>query len=888
MVLKLGVTAVITKSVVAEISFLTRIVDMNFKKLPLIKILPLIVFFVLMAITTAVWYQAKKAANDAYQEHFDFRVRETITDINSRMDTYQQALHGTRGLYLASDTIKRNEFRDYVFALYLEENFPGIQGVGYSVIVPPDQKESHIAAVRNEGYPEYNIRPEEDRDLYTSIVFLEPLADRNLRAFGYDMFSEPVRRAAMERSRDTDMPAMSGKVRLVQEYGKKEQAGFLIYIPVYRNEFPSDTLNNRQANIIGWVYSPFRMDDLMQGILGEHSYDINVEIFDGQVSKESLMYDSENSQDIFSLETESKDEPNLVSQKKITIADHDWLVSIQARSSLFTRVGRSHMTLILFFGITLSILSAWLSGLLITGREQALKMASEKTKQYRFLHNIIESLPYPFYVINAKNYALILTNSAASPGKEWPGKTCYNLTHKRDTPCEGKEHKCTLEEVLRTKGPVTVEHLHYDAENNPRYIEVSGYPIFDEKGNVTQLIEYAKDITGHKQAEEEKTKLEDHLQQAQKMESIGTLAGGIAHDFNNMLGAILGYTEMARNDSPSGSTVVKDLDKVLEAGNRAKGLVKQILAFSYQGATEHIPIQPSSILKEAVEMLRPSLPTTIEINQNIDSKTGLILADPTQINQIVMNLCTNAFHAMEVTGGILDISLKETCLSTEDLVHEPDTESGNFIQLSVCDSGPGMTPEIKGKIFDPYFTTKETGKGTGMGLSIIHGIVKSYGGFISLYSELGEGTTFHVFLPVMEKDTFPQIETVKQLVGGKERVLFIDDEDILAEMGKYMLERLGYQVTIRNSSLDALETFQNQPDQFDIVITDQTMPGMTGADLARRMMQIRPDIPIILCTGYSAIVSEEKAKGIGIKEFAMKPLAQKDISKLIRKVLDTA
>jgi len=320
-VLKLGVTAVITKSVVAEISFLTRIVDMNFKKLPLIKILPLIVFFVLMAITTAVWYQAKKAANDAYQEHFDFRVRETITDINSRMDTYQQALHGTRGLYLASDTIKRNEFRDYVFALYLEENFPGIQGVGYSVIVPPDQKESHIAAVRNEGYPEYNIRPEEDRDLYTSIVFLEPLADRNLRAFGYDMFSEPVRRAAMERSRDTDMPAMSGKVRLVQEYGKKEQAGFLIYIPVYRNEFPSDTLNNRQANIIGWVYSPFRMDDLMQGILGEHSYDINVEIFDGQVSKESLMYDSENSQDIFSLETESKDEPNLVSQKKITIAD---------------------------------------------------------------------------------------------------------------------------------------------------------------------------------------------------------------------------------------------------------------------------------------------------------------------------------------------------------------------------------------------------------------------------------------------------------------------------------------------------------------------------------------------------------------------------------------
>jgi len=300
---------------------------------------------------------------------------------------------------------------------------------------------------------------------------------------------------------------------------------------------------------------------------------------------------------------------------------------------------------------------------------------------------------------------------------------------------------------------------------------------------------------------------------------------------------------------------------------------------------ERLPVQPVKIVEEAIKMLRPSLPTTIEIKQNITSATGLILADPTQIHQILMNLCTNAFHAMEETGGKLDISLKEVALSTEDLVHELNVEAGTFVQLSISDSGPGIAPDIKKKIFEPYFTTKETGKGTGMGLAIIHGIVKKYGGFISLYSEPGEGTAFHVFLPVIEKELLTEIEDVEPLPVGRDRILFIDDEEILAEMGKSMLERLGYHVTVRNNSIEALELFQNQPDMFDLVITDQTMPGMTGADIARRMIQIRPDIPVILCTGYSTVISEENAKSMGIKEFALKPISKKNIAVLIRKVL---
>ncbi|RPH39281.1 MAG: response regulator, partial [Desulfobulbaceae bacterium] len=421
--------------------------------------------------------------------------------------------------------------------------------------------------------------------------------------------------------------------------------------------------------------------------------------------------------------------------------------------------------------------------------------------------------------------------------------------------------------IWHDKNPVTGRYyINYD-----RAIEWTD-------GHLVRM-QIATDITDLKN-------MEAQLQQAQKMEAIGTLAGGIAHDFNNILGAILGYAEMALDDCPAGSMAANDVGQVVKAGHRARELVKQILAFSRQAETEHMPLQPAAIIKEAIKMLRSSLPSTIIIRQDIDKDAGPVFADPTQIHQILMNLCTNAFHAMETTGGTLSVSLKGKTLSRKDLVNEPQAEPGNFVHLSVSDTGAGIPPEIRERIFDPYFTTKETGKGTGMGLSIVHGIVKSYGGFISCHSTPGQETIFQVFLPVMTEINLPAEMMEQPLQLGNERILFIDDEEMLVEMGQNLLERLGYRVTVRTSSLDALTTFQNQPDQFDLVITDQTMPGITGSDLARRMLQIRPDLPIILCTGFSNLISEEKARSLGIKGFALKPLAKKDIAALIRKVLD--
>lgn len=436
-------------------------------------------------------------------------------------------------------------------------------------------------------------------------------------------------------------------------------------------------------------------------------------------------------------------------------------------------------------------------------------------------------------------------------------------------------------EILDKKGQWQGEIQNIKKDGTPFWCYAS-VVAFDHSRHGKVLVAVHNDITERKRAEEEKNLLESRLMQAQKMEAIGALAGGIAHDFNNILSIILGYADLAREEAPPDTEYKKDIEQILLAADRAKELVKQILAFSRQTQVERMPMKIQPLLKESLKMLRSSIPTTISITESIDPVSGTVLADPTQIHQILMNLCTNAYHAMSDEGGALSVTLKTSFIEPNNPLPLP---SGEYIELIVSDTGCGIGPDVIGKIFDPYFTTKEIGQGTGMGLAIIHGIIKNYGGTITVESKLGQGSAFHVYFPVITEETLPQTKDSEDIFGGQERILFIDDEAILAEMGKNMLEKLGYHVTVRRSSLEALQTFQNNPEAFDLVITDQTMPDMTGSDLSRRMLQIRPDIPIILYTGYSNLVDEDSAKAMGIKGFALKPLTKNAIAKLIRQVL---
>ncbi|MCP4368646.1 MAG: PAS domain S-box protein [Deltaproteobacteria bacterium] len=438
---------------------------------------------------------------------------------------------------------------------------------------------------------------------------------------------------------------------------------------------------------------------------------------------------------------------------------------------------------------------------------------------------------------------------------------------------------------LRTQGYHEGITIFFKKSGEKIYVEYRSTMIYPDDGE-PYISGMGRDVTERILSKKKMTKLQEQLNQAQKMEAIGTLAGGIAHDFNNILFPMFGYLEMMLEDIPKDNPLRRHLVEIFSGAKRARDLIKQILTFSRQSDHERKPLEVQRVVKEAMKLIKSTLPSTIEISHEIQKDCGLVLSDPTHIHQIVMNLCTNSYHAMEETGGKLSVILKEVELSAEDL-KDLAMNPGPHVCLTVADTGPGMEQSIVDRIFDPYFTTKEEGKGTGLGLAVVHGIVKSHGGQINVYSQPGKGSEFQICLPMIKKvKETTKVETDKPLQKGNEQILLVDDQDIIVQMEKQMLERLGYHVTARISSIDALEAFRMQPDKFDLIITDLTMPNMTGDKLAEELIKIRSDIPVILCTGFSELISKEKAESLGIKEFLMKPVALKVLSTTIRKVLD--
>jgi PAS domain S-box-containing protein len=424
-------------------------------------------------------------------------------------------------------------------------------------------------------------------------------------------------------------------------------------------------------------------------------------------------------------------------------------------------------------------------------------------------------------------------------------------------------------------------------DGQTRWVEDRKTSLFSEEGELIGIEGILQDVTDRIEAEKNRKKLERKLRQALKMEAIGTMAGGIAHDFNNILAAITGYSELALLHAPGESRVKVNLENVLKCCDRAKNLIQQILAFSRQKDPVQRLLDVTPLFKESMRLIRSSLPATISIHQTIGKNIGAVKADPTQLQQVLMNLCTNAGQAMQEAGGVLDVTLEEVQLDEKAASDHVHLEAGPHLKLSVSDTGIGIDPENKEKIFDPYFTTRDEEGGTGMGLAMVHGIVKNHHGEITVRSEPGKGSTFTVLLPVAGKKPGQKQKTRPEtLPRGRERILFVDDEVSLVEIGRQMLEHLGYEVDAYSSSKDIPDLFRKDPELFDLVITDTAMPGIPGDKLAEALLEVRPDIPIILCTGYSERMSPEKAEKIGIKAFVMKPLVMQELAETVRNVLD--
>ncbi len=504
--------------------------------------------------------------------------------------------------------------------------------------------------------------------------------------------------------------------------------------------------------------------------------------------------------------------------------------------------------------------------------EEALKRSE---KRYR---ELLEALQEGIWVIDAEAKTTYVNDPMARmlgyTVEEMQGRALFSFMDDRGV-------QIAQENLQRRKEGIQEQHefefLRKDGERLHTLIETS--PLTDEEGIYTGAIAGVVDITRRKM-------LESQLLQTHKMEAVGTMAGGIAHDINNILGIIVGNTELAIGDIPDWSPALENLEEIRDACLRARDVVKQILAFSRQ--TEHTvkPVRLVPLIRESSKLLRSFIPSTVEIQVETSGDGETVRADPTQIHQVLLNLCANASHAMEDRGGTLEIRLDSEVLGEADLPQREGCLPGPYLRLSVRDTGVGIDALILPRIFDPYFTTKAAEKGTGMGLAVVHGIVKKHGGFIRVETEPGEGSVFHVFLPRVEDAPEHEATPTENLPRGTERVLFVDDEEGLRKLGGKILGRLGYQVEIASGGVEALETFKADPGRFDLILSDVTMPHLTGKDLAVEVLNIRPDIPVILCTGFSEMITPEEAHAMGVKGYVLKPLIVAEIAETLRRVLD--
>lgn len=502
-------------------------------------------------------------------------------------------------------------------------------------------------------------------------------------------------------------------------------------------------------------------------------------------------------------------------------------------------------------------------------RTQELRASLEAlSKERQRFYDLLETLPVMICLLTPDHRVPFANRAFRERFGKSQGRRCYEFCWNQTEPCSF----CESHKPFETGRPHRWECRSPDGKT---IISAFDVPFTDVDGS-PMVLEMDLDITEQRQ-------LEEQLRQTQKMEAIGTLAGGIAHDFNNMLAVILGNAELALDDLDDSDGPKTNIEQIVKASKRARDLIKQILTFSRKSEAGKNPIRLAPLVKETATLLRGTLPSTIKMDVKIKTEMDTILGDPVQIEQIILNLATNAAHAMRKRGGVLTFGVTNaTVKQGNDLGLPP----GAYVKLRVRDTGTGMTNEMMDRIFDPFFTTKGAGQGTGMGLAVVYGAVKNHNGTVTVESEPGKGSVFNIFLPYHYLEEQKQEEDKEEVPRGKERILLVDDEPDLVGAVSKMLERLGYHLKVAKSGSEAWQLFQKDQDAFDLVITDQTMPDLTGIDLARKILKTRKDMPIILFTGYSETVSAEKVTSIGISEFLMKPVIKREVAKTVRRVLD--
>ncbi|RJX32036.1 MAG: response regulator [Oxalobacter sp.] len=899
-----------------------------------IRYLPWLVLAISLLITGLVWNFTVTSAEKAKKDYFNLRTREVIDHIEKRLQAYEQVLLGVRGLFEGSTFVGRKEFMQYITALRVATHYPGIQGISFVRIIPASELNKHLSAIRKEGFPDYKIHPEGARDPYTSIIYIEPFTDLNLRAFGYDVFSEPVRRVALEYARDNDTMGMSEKICLKQDSERKEQAGFLMVIPVYKRNTQHNTLEKRRVNIMGWASSPFRMDDLMRGIEGERVDDLDIEIFDGKdVTKEKLMYDSyESAGNLAAL----SQQPLLpASTNALSLGGHTWTIVTTARPGMYAHVD-TYKPVVLTVGLIVSLLVTWLTWLLVTGRERAIKVAQamnydlidsmQKINEVN-LRLALNEQKYRELVENANSIILRWTRDGHITFINEFGQKFFGYTEAELLGCHvigtivppsesgGRNLQRLMEQVL-----VDPEAFEHNVNENMRrngervWISWTNKIVHDAQGQVAEIMSIGTDITQRQKAEEQVRILHEDLKRhAEELEqrvaertaqlaeardraeaaslAKGQFLANMSHEIRTPMNAVLGMLYLALRTDMS-PPLHNYLTKAQNAAHSLLGIINDILDFSKIEAgkleMEHVEFGLDVVLEQITDVIgyqagQKGLEFLIRHDPSIPPT---LIGDPLRLGQVFLNICGNSVKFTE--QGEIELALR--ALSS--------TETDITIQVSVRDSGIGMSPEMQQKLFQKFTqadqtTTRRFG-GTGLGLAISKQLVELMGGRIWVEdSQPGKGSTvcFTLQFKIAQKAQVHRRELVDQagpLLKGI-RVLVVDDNEVSREIMAEMLRYFHLDVSVAADGVSALAALKaNREKPFDLVLMDWRMPGMNGDEVTQRLHSdpsITHQPKVVMVTAYGREDVFRLAEQAGVNGFLIKPVSPSTLLDTILSVL---
>jgi len=830
----------------------------------------------------------------------------TLADtLRQSLDGYLDALHTIESFYASAPEVRRQAFGTFVQRLFARH--PGMQALSWDRRVPDMERSAYEAAMRQEGYPGFQITEQNaqghlvraaTRPEYIAVTYIEPSAG-NASALGYDVASTPDRLEALQSARDTGAPRATGRLLLVQE--TREHWGLLIFLPLYSTGLPPDTVEARRRHLRGYVTVVFRIGDMMEASLRTFERTgLGLRLEDAMAPLgERLLYSRHWEERARAWdEGEREHAARLHWRGTIEMAGRRWVLQVAPTLAYLTEHRSWYVWSILTCGVLfVGLLGAFL--LVLTGRAiRTEQLVAERTTANAALeHEIAERTRMGAALLESEAryrdlfehaHDMLYTHDLAGHvtalnrrGEQLTGYTRDELLGLHISYLVAPEHWELIQHMqARTQAglPATMYEVDIITKaGQRRTLEVSTQRLV-RVGAPREVQGIARDVT-------ERTRLEGQLRHAQKMEALGTLAGGIAHDFNNILTAILGYTELALFTIPAESLPWHHLQAVRKAGQRAAELVQQILTFSRRTEPERTPTQLQLLIQDTLQFLRATLPTTIALHQDLDSRAGMVLADASQIHQVLLHLCTNAAHAMRETGAPCTSAWRPSaCPPRTPRRHQasgPDPTSGSRSGIQ----GMGCRPRSGNVSLSRFSPRKAPGRAPAWASLWCMGSLPAMAAPSRWESTPSHGTTVRVYLPESAERPVASARPEAPVLHGRERILFVDDEAALADLGHALLTALGYEVVAVTSSLEALAVFQAAPERFDLVITDYTMPQLTGEALAQALRGIRPALPIILCTGFSETMTAGKAQALGIDAFCLKPVVLQELGQTIRRVL---